>query len=76
MGAIAVLIQTVWLSDPAGEVRLMVTKGLTVTFTVAAGELQPLTVAVTLYVPASAAAEEEITGFWIVDEKLFGPNQS
>ena len=46
---------------------------LTVAAVVAAEEVQPLTVAVTLYVPVIAVVALGRVGFWAVDVKLLGP---
>src|SRR5436190_769693 len=46
---------------------------LTTTFVVPAAEVQPLTVIVTLYVPASAVAAFERVGFWSADVNPLGP---
>jgi hypothetical protein len=45
---------------------------LTTTFVVPAAEVQPFTVIVTLYVPASAVVAERV-GFWSAEVKPFGP---
>jgi len=50
------------------------TPGFTVT-TVEDIVEQPDAVTVTLYVPAAAKVAEAMTGFWSLDEKLFGPVQ-
>src|SRR6476659_2185925 len=47
--------------------------GLTTTFVVPAAEVQPLTLMVTEYVPASATVALARVGFWSADVKLFGP---
>src|SRR5882757_6093317 len=47
--------------------------GLTVTVVVPAAEVQPLTVMVTEYVPASAVVALERVGFCSADVKPFGP---
>jgi hypothetical protein len=46
---------------------------LTTTFVVPAAEVQPLTVIVTEYVPASAVVALARVGFWSEDVKPFGP---
>jgi hypothetical protein len=46
---------------------------LTTTFVVPAADVQPLTVIVTEYVPASAVAAFERVGFCSADVKPFGP---
>src|SRR6185503_11654463 len=46
---------------------------LTTTFVVPAAEVQPLTVIVTEYVPASAVVALARVGFWSADVKPFGP---
>jgi hypothetical protein len=46
---------------------------LTTTFVVPAAEVQPLTVIVTEYVPASAVAALARVGFWSEEVKPFGP---
>src|SRR6266480_2708471 len=46
---------------------------LTTTFVVPAAEVQPLTVTVTEYVPASAVVAFERVGFWSDEVKPFGP---
>jgi hypothetical protein len=46
---------------------------LTTTFVVPAAEVQPLTVIVTEYVPASAVVAFARVGFWREDVKPFGP---
>src|SRR5204863_6462639 len=46
---------------------------LTTTYVVPAAELQPLTVTVTEYVPASAVVALERVGFWSAEVKPFGP---
>ena len=48
---------------------------LTTTFVVPAAEVQPLTVTVTEYVPASAVVAFERVGFCADDVKPFGPVQ-
>src|SRR6266516_106203 len=48
---------------------------LTTTFVVPAAEVQPLTVMVTEYVPASAVVAFERVGFCCAEVKLFGPVQ-
>src|SRR3954447_19108872 len=53
----------------AGAVGL----ALTTTFVVPAAEVQPLTVTVTEYVPASAVVALERVGFWSAEVKPFGP---
>src|SRR3954453_4329744 len=50
--------------------------GLTTTFVVPAAEVQPLTVIVTEYVPASAAVALERVGFCSAEVKPFGPVQA
>ena len=47
--------------------------GLTTTSVVPAAELQPFTVTITEYVPASASAAFGRAGFWSVEVKPFGP---
>jgi hypothetical protein len=47
--------------------------GLTTTVVVPAAEVQPLTVTVTEYVPASATVALERVGFWSAEVKPFGP---
>jgi len=47
--------------------------GLTTTFVVPAAEVQPLTVIVTEYVPASAVVAFVRVGFWSVEVNPFGP---
>ena len=47
--------------------------GLTVTLVEPAAEVQPFTVTVTKYVPASAAVAPERVGFCSADVKPFGP---
>ena len=47
--------------------------GLTTTFVVPAAEVQPLTVTVTEYVPASAVVALERVGFCSAEVKPFGP---
>jgi len=47
--------------------------GLTVTAVVPAALVQPLTVTVTEYVPLAAVVAPEIEGFWVDEEKVFGP---
>ena len=47
--------------------------GLTTTFVVPAAEVQPLTVIVTEYVPASASVAFERVGFCAEEVKPFGP---
>jgi hypothetical protein len=47
--------------------------GLTVTVVVPAVEVQPLTVAVTEYVPDIAVVAFAIVGFCRLEVKLFGP---
>src|SRR3954470_12530352 len=47
--------------------------GLTTTLVVPAAEVQPLTVTVTEYVPASASVALERVGFWSAEVKPFGP---
>jgi len=47
--------------------------GLTTTLVVPAAEVQPLTVMVTEYVPASAVVAPERVGFWSEEVKPFGP---
>ena len=44
-----------------------------VTEVVPAGLVHPFTVAVTVYVPASASVTEEIVGVWAEDVNPFGP---
>ena len=46
---------------------------LTTTFVVPAAEVQPFTVTVTEYVPASASVAFGRVGFWSVEVKPFGP---
>jgi len=46
---------------------------LTTTFVVPAADVQPLTVMVTEYVPASAVVAFARVGFWSADVKPFGP---
>jgi len=46
---------------------------LTTTLVVPAAEVQPLTVIVTEYVPASASVALLRVGFWSAEVKLFGP---
>ena len=46
---------------------------MTTTFVVPAAEVQPLTVMVTEYVPASAVVALERVGFCCAEVKLFGP---
>jgi hypothetical protein len=46
---------------------------LTTTFVDPAAEVQPLTVTVTEYVPASAGVALERVGFWSAEVKPFGP---
>ena len=46
---------------------------MTTTLVVPAAEVQPLTVIVTEYVPASAVVAEERVGFCSADVKPFGP---
>src|SRR3954453_16800143 len=46
---------------------------LTTTLVVAAAEVQPLTVTVTEYVPASAVVALARVGFWLAEVKPFGP---
>ena len=48
----------------------------TTTLVVAAAEVQPLTVMVTLYVPASAAVALLRVGFCVAELKPFGPVQA
>ena len=50
--------------------------GLTTTLVVPAAEVQPLTVIVTEYVPASAVVALERVGFWSAEVKPFGPVQA
>jgi len=50
--------------------------GLTTTFVVPAAEVQPLTVTVTEYVPASAVVAFDRVGFCSDDVKPFGPVQA
>jgi hypothetical protein len=50
--------------------------GLTTTLVVPAAEVQPLTVMVTEYVPASATVAPERVGFCCDDVKPFGPVQA
>ena len=45
----------------------------TVAAVVPAEDVQPLTVAVTLYVPVADVVALEIVGFWSADVKLLGP---
>jgi len=72
MGVKAVLIQRVGFDEGLPAVLF----GLTVTVVVPAALVQPLTVAVTLYVPAIAVVAEELTvGFWLVEVKPLGPVQ-
>src|SRR3954468_19687280 len=47
--------------------------GLTTTVVVPAAEVQPLTVMVNEYMPASAVVALERVGFWRADVKPFGP---
>src|SRR5436309_2483616 len=47
--------------------------GLTTTFVVPAAEVQPLTVTITEYVPASASVALERVGFWSAEVNPFGP---
>ena len=47
--------------------------GLTITLVVPAAEVQPLTVMVTEYVPASAVVALPRVGFWRAEVKPFGP---
>jgi hypothetical protein len=47
--------------------------GLTVTFTIPAGLVQPSTVCVTEYVPLPARVMLPIVGFCTAEVKLFGP---
>lgn len=47
--------------------------GFTTTATVPAAEVQPSSVIVSVYVPASAAVDTAMVGFCAADEKLFGP---
>jgi hypothetical protein len=65
--------------DPAQTepAPLMVQAGSveTVTVVVAAIEVHPLTVRVTVYVPPTFVVTLEIDGFCAVDVKLFGPLQ-
>ena len=49
--------------------------GLTTTVVGAGSEVHPLTVAVTLYVPAAARVVVGIVGFWVEEVKPFGPVQ-
>jgi len=46
---------------------------LTTTLVVPAAEVQPVTVTVTEYVPASAVVAFVRVGFWSADVKPFGP---
>ena len=48
----------------------------TITVVVPAAEVQPLTVIVTEYVPASAGVALERVGFWSAEVKPFGPVQA
>ena len=50
--------------------------GLTTTLVVPAADVQPLTVTVTEYVPASAVAAPERVGFWRAEVKPPGPVQA
>src|SRR5581483_5058869 len=50
--------------------------GLTTTFAVPAADVQPLTVTVTEYVPASASVAFGRVGFCCADVKPFGPVQA
>jgi len=50
--------------------------GFTTTLVVPAGEVQPLTVTVSEYVPASAAVAFARVGFWSAEVKPFGPVQA
>jgi hypothetical protein len=47
--------------------------GRIVAVVVAAAEVHPPTVTVTLYVPEFATVTFEIEGFWRLELKLFGP---
>ena len=49
---------------------------LTVAAVVPAEEVQPLTVAVTLYVPVAAVVALVIDGFWDEELKLLGPDHA
>jgi hypothetical protein len=67
-----------WIVEPAQYGPPFVAVGvagmaLTTTFVVPAAEVQPFTVTVTEYVPASAVVTEERVGFWSADAKPFGP---
>ena len=50
--------------------------GLTTTLVVPAADVQPLTVMVTEYGPASAVVALERVGFWSEEVKPFGPVQA
>jgi hypothetical protein len=67
-----------WIVEPAQYGPPFVAVGvagvaLTTTLVVPAAEVQPLTVIVTEYVPASAVVALERVGFWSDDAKPFGP---
>ena len=67
-----------WIVAPAqyGPVLLAVGVagvGFTTTLVVPAAEVQPLTVTVTEYVPASAVVAFARVGFWSDEVKPFGP---
>ena len=67
-----------WIVEPSQYGPLFVAVGvagvaLTTTFVVPAAEVQPLTVMVTEYVPASAVVAFARVGFCSGDVKPFGP---
>ena len=49
---------------------------LTTTLVLPAAEVQPLTVTVTEYVPASAVVAPAFVGFWSEEVKAFGPDHA
>src|SRR5204862_74552 len=61
---------------PPGVIVGVAGMGLTVTLVVPAADVQPLTVMVTEYVPASAAAAPERVGFCSAEVKPLGPVQA
>jgi len=50
--------------------------GLTTTLVLPAAEVQPLTVTVTEYVPASVVVAPAFVGFWSEEVKAFGPDHA
>ena len=62
-----------WMITSAGAVIVGAVVSPTVAEVVPAGEVQPFTVAVTLYVPVAAVVALGIVGFWAAEVKPLGP---